>query len=197
VSRRAECQTRISGNSPEIDGNPSQVASIFCSYYRLRVSVHSAVRAKPHSGSIAAQTSVVAICIAFLSATAVVWVRRAHQSERPSLNDVSAWQWVATSPGTNIFMNELPDQHSANHVRAWVAFRFFSSPVSVNADVIDLWDFDCLQHLSRRVSGSFRGSPSSEIARRAEGIAVSPRGDGGQEIIPDRIFSRICPTNKN
>jgi hypothetical protein len=151
------------------------------------------VPATPHTGPSGAKTSAVAICITLLSAAAVVWVLRARRSEPPSLDDAGAWQWVTTSPGTNVFMHALPNEHSANqHIRVWVAFRSFRSPVSVNADVIELWEFDCLRQLSRRVSGPFRGSPPSSMARRAEETPSQPWDGDARESVPSSIVSRIC-----
>ena len=116
-----------------------------------------AVRAIRQFGSIAAQMSVVAMCIAFTSAAAFVWALRAQRSEPPSLDNAAAWQWVSATPGSNVYLHTLSEQHPDNHVKAWVAFRTSSSPVSVNADLLELWEFDCREHLSRRMRGPLRG----------------------------------------
>lgn len=144
------------------------------------------------SSSVAAQTSIVALCIA--SAVAVVWVLRAHQSDPPSLADANAWQWVSTAPGMNVYAHQLARQHSTSHVKAWVAFRYFSSPVSVNADVVELREFDCGQSLSRRLAGPFRGSALSSIARRFQEVAVSPWRRDAPETTGGTILARICAT---
>ena len=153
-----------------------------------------AVHAVTHpSSSVAAQTSIVALCIA--SAVAVVWVLRAHQSDPPSLADANAWQWVSTAPGINVYIHERSREHSTHRVKAWVAFRYSNSPVSVNADVIELREFDCRQFLSRRLAGPFRGSASSEIAPRSSAVSPSAWRHDAPESMPGRIIAGICATS--
>jgi len=147
-----------------------------------------------HPTSNAAQTSAVALCVAFVTAVAFVWLLRSHRSEPPSLADADAWQWVSTAPGFNIYMHELSGQHSPNTVTAWVAVRFASSAVSVKADLLELREFDCRQFLSRRVAGPFHGSAASEMPGGFEGARASPWGRDDPESVPGKVFARICTT---
>ena len=147
-----------------------------------------------HSRPVAAQTIAVAVCIALASAAGLVREQRAHRAEPPSVDDAGAWQWVSTLPGTNVFMHEVADPHSPSHAKAWVEFRFLRSPVSVDAYVVELWEFDCLRRRSRRVSSPFRGSPSNDITRSREDARVSPWRRDPTDSTPGRILSRICDT---
>jgi len=186
-TRPVECLRTYPATVPGIDGTPSQVRSASRRYYPPRV------RATPHrSRSIAFHTIMVAVCIAVLSAAAAVWMLRAQRSEPPSLDDSSAWQWVTTSPGINVYVHQLSGQRSTNYIRVWVAFRAFDSPVSVNADMIELWEFDCIRRLSRRLTGPFRGSRSSEIAPSAEEGSGTPWRRHAADTVPGRILSLIC-----
>jgi hypothetical protein len=156
------------------------------------------VRVTPHSGLLATRLSTVAIamCIAFASAASLVWKLTAHRAEPPSLDDAGAWQWVATLPGTNVFMHESADQHSAHHIRAWVAFRTYRSPVGVNAGVVELWEFDCIRQLSRRVAGPFDTAAPGELARRGEQeqVRVSAWRHDPSDTTIGAILRRVCST---
>ena len=135
----------------------------------------------------------VAVCIALTGAAAVMCVLRAQRNDPPPLADASAWQWVSAPPGLNVYMHQLSGQHPTKQVRAWVAFRFFSSPVTVNADVIELWEFDCSQYLSRRVAGPFRGSSSSEFTP-GRATPAAPWRRAAPATMPSAILTRICAT---
>lgn len=155
-----------------------------------------AVRAVTHHArSVVAQTSLVAVCIAVTTAIAVVWVLRAQRADPPSLADASAWLWISTAPGINVYIHERSREHSTQRVKAWVAFRYSNSPVSVNADVIELREFDCRQFLSRRLGGPFRGSTASEIAPRTQAVPLSAWRHDAAESMAGRILERICATS--
>ena len=155
--------------------------------FRFPTNVH----ATHHSTSITTQTGVVSLCIALATAVVVMCVLRAHRSEPPSLADANAWQWVSTAPGVNVYVHERSRQRSTNRVNVWVAFRYSNSPVSVNADVIELREVDCRQSLSRRLAGPFR-STSGEIARRFREIPLSPWRHDAPETMQGSILARIC-----
>jgi hypothetical protein len=159
----------------------------------VQASFHSAVRAIVRYAAAVARMSVVAMCIGLTSAAAFVWVLRAQPSEPPSLDDATAWQWVSTSPGRNVYVHEPSERRSANYARAWVAVRFPSSPVSVKADLIELWEFDCRQHLSRRVTAGLRPAYAGRIAPTAADDPVSAWRRDAPETILGRILSRMCP----
>jgi len=160
----------------------------------LGFSLHTNVHATHQSASITTQAGVVSLCIALATAVAVLWVLRAQRSEPPPLSDANAWQWVSTAPGINVYMHERSRQSATKHVTAWIAFRYSSSPVSVNADVIELRDFDCDRLLSRRVMGAFRGSASGEVARSLQPARGSPwRHDSPQTVLGE-ILARVCAT---
>jgi hypothetical protein len=87
----------------------------------------------------------------------------AGPDDPPSLSDTRAWRWVASAPGASIYVSEIAKSPSAAFRTVWLAFRFPSSSVSVNADLLELWEVDCQQHQSRRVAGPLRGDEAHGV----------------------------------
>jgi hypothetical protein len=150
------------------------------------------VRAIPHLAAVVTRTSVVTMCIAFASAAMFVWGLRSQRSEPPLPDNAGAWQWVATSPGANVYVHALSERPSAAYRRAWVAFRFFRSPVSVNADVLELWEVDCRRHLTRRVAGRPGGFESGEPARAPPPAPASAWRSDAPATIRGDVLSLVC-----
>jgi hypothetical protein len=113
-------------------------------------------------------------------------------SGKPSpLGDRQVWRWISNAPGTTIYVRETPRQPSPDYTTVWVAYRFPSSPVSVNAQVIELWELDCRRHASRRVGGPMRG-PSAPTASLRQKDATAVWRHDSAATTTGRLFAQVC-----
>lgn len=83
----------------------------------------------------------------------------------PSFEASDAWHWATAAPGVNIYvaLYGRPQRNEAR-VSAWVRRESFRNLAGINANQVEVWQFDCIRGTSRR------------LARAAEYAATAKRG---------------------
>jgi hypothetical protein len=142
----------------------------------------------PAFGAIAAT---LAISAAFIIVAAIL-VLSPHRGQPPALSDERAWRWISSAPGASIYVSEARELSSSNYRTIWLAFRFPSNPVSVDADLIELWDVDCRQHLSRRVAGPIRTYPEQKIPPVRHSVIPAPWQPDSDQTATGKALARFC-----
>lgn len=71
----------------------------------------------------------------------------------PALSAGESWRWAAAAPGVNIYVADAGrGARDAAHVSAWVRREFFRNPAGIDANLIEVREFDCLRNRSRRLA---------------------------------------------
>lgn len=117
-------------------------------------------------------TRVPLVCLMFACAGWMLVVAFQHRAtsdptHRPSSDDAAAWRWVGAEPGANIYFSPLGPQHPGAGASAWVDREFSPGLASVGGRISELWQFDCQQLTSRRLSSArlYRDLEGAEHAR--------------------------------
>jgi hypothetical protein len=130
--------------------------------------------------------------VALIIAGAACWILAARGGKAPLLEDRRAWRWVSNAPGATVYVREVPKQVSHNYATVWVAYRFPNSPVSVNADVTQLWQLDCRQHASRRLGSPVRGDLPGETPGNNDKDAIAAWRHDSPGTTTGKLFARVC-----
>jgi len=64
--------------------------------------------------------TVVALLVALICAAAVLWLLRREKPDPPSLDDSTAWRWVSSAPGINVYVHASSRKSVVNHAAAWI-----------------------------------------------------------------------------
>jgi hypothetical protein len=120
---------------------------------------------------------------------AALWRLSSNGSAPPSPADRGAWTWISSVPGANVYVHEVL---AASSPQVWVDFKSERSPASIDADFVELWEFDCATGHGRRTAGPIRFQDSkSELPRSQapEWRAVS------RETVLGKMMTQVCPSS--
>jgi hypothetical protein len=109
------------------------------------------------------------------------WLRR---DTPPGAGDPS-WQWAGAAPGMNVYFAVRSEANT--EVVAWVDQRYFKNPAGIDKDIVELRQFDCRRHASRRLSEGSNRDPKPDSARDTARWA-SPR-DGSPAA---QVLASLC-----
>jgi hypothetical protein len=123
--------------------------------------------------------------LAVLAAALVGCTDGSGARETPPALDSRAWAWAAAAPGVNIYVAYRGRPRESGVQSAWVDRRYFSNLAGVNADVIDLWRFDCRHDRSRPWSAR-----DDEVRDGAWGL------EPGSSAVSDRVAARAESANQ-
>lgn len=85
-------------------------------------------------------------------AVVTLGTRRVGPNAPPAGAARDSWQWVASAPGTNIYIAYPETHRNEGVVSTWVDREFSSNLAGIKASRIELRQFDCLRKRSRRSS---------------------------------------------
>jgi hypothetical protein len=121
-----------------------------------------------------------------------LWKLSSDTGAPPSPADNRAWTWISSVPGANVYVHEALPAAAPERPRVWFDFKSSRGPVSVDADLVELWEFDCPSRSGRRAVGPLRfpdskleGHPSPDRAWRT----VAP------ETVLGRMMAQVCPVS--
>lgn len=130
--------------------------------------------------------------VALVLAGAACWILAARDGKGPPLEDRRAWRWISNAPGATVYVRAVPKQVSRDYATVWVAYRFPNSPVSVHADVTQLWQLNCRQHASRRLGSPVRGEPPEDAPRNGDESATAAWRHDSPGTTTGKLFARVC-----
>jgi len=129
------------------------------------------------------------VAASLLAGACLLFASRSNRAAPPALSDASAWRWAAAEPGSNVYLSSGALERDGTAVVLWVDHRYFGSLAGIDADRVELREFDCSRGVFRRIRwvGDARGAASSVLA-----VATTrwraPRGDKTDEA----LFSLAC-----
>jgi hypothetical protein len=133
----------------------------------------------------------VIVTLGLVAACAVaLWKLSADAGEPPAPADSAAWTWISSVPGANVYVHEMLP--APVHPRVWFDFKSNTGPASINADLMELWEFDCQTGRGRRVAGPFR-FPEANSELQAS------RDPGWRAVAPQTVLGKmkvqVCPSS--
>jgi hypothetical protein len=115
-------------------------------------------------------------CAICATVALLISLRQAESNGTAPSSASSAWRWIGARPGLNVYY--VARRSSRDGVTSvWVDRRFYASAVSVNKDILELWDVDCPGQRIRPAVGSQPRWDHAPTATPAGGLLRSVCAD--------------------
>jgi hypothetical protein len=133
--------------------------------------------------------SLVVLMLVFIGSAFVIFFhwRTREQMRPPAPDNKSAWQWVAAEPGSNVYLSPVGRAEPGPLASVWINRQFAAGATSVRANIIELHEFDCRRHTSRRLSRThlYRDFSGADQLRTTAGFS------GWGLIVPGTVAERV------
>jgi len=118
---------------------------------------------------------------------------RAARTSLPSVEDESEWSWIEAEPGANVYVARNFKLTATSVTTVWVDRQFFATPVTVETHLIELWEVDCMHHMTRRldIAPEYRdrgGTTRTEI-EYSRSLWHAPENNHSEHV----LLLAVCP----